>query len=345
VIGTHAQRGNIAVYLNGLGSVTPINTVTVRSRVDGELTRVAYKEGDLVTKGDVLVEIDPRPFQAVLTQAQGTLQKDRATLANARIDLARYQTLVATHAIPEQQLATQKATVGELEGTVKSDEGQVEAARLNVEYCRITAPLTGRVGLRLVDPGNIVHAADANGLVVITQIEPISVIFTTSEEQLPQVMQKVQAHQKLRAELYDRDMQTHLSTGVLETVDNQIDQTTGTVRLRATFENRDARLFPNEFVNVRLLLQQKNNVVLLNTATIQRSATQTYVYVVKEDSTVTVRQIQTGVTEGENTEITSGLNGGEAVVMTGVDKLQEGTPVTVQFPGEPGHAKTGGKRK
>ena len=328
------------MYINGLGSVTPINTVTLHTRVDGELVRVAYKEGDMVNKGDVLVEIDARPFQAVLTQAQGTLARDRATLANARIDLNRYQTLVANHAAPEQQLATQRATVGELEGTVKSDEGQVEAARLNVEYCRITSPLTGRVGLRLVDPGNIVHASDSNGLLVITQIEPISVIFTTSEEQLPQVMQKVQAHQQLRAELYDRDMQTHLSTGFLQTVDNQIDQTTGTVRLRAIFENSDARLFPNEFVNVRLLLQEKRNVVLLNTAAIQRSSTQTYVYLVKEDSTVTVRPIQTGVTEGENTEITAGLHGGETVVMTGVDRLEEGSQVTVQFPGE-----NGGKKK
>jgi len=258
------------------------------------------------------------------------MAKDEAALANARIDLTRYQTLLTQNAIPEQQVATQKALVAQDEAVVKSDQGQIDSAKLNLVYCRITAPITGRVGLRLVDPGNIVHANDANGLLVITQIEPISILFTVAEDQLPTVMQKMRTS-TLQVDAYDRDMKKKLAQGTLTTVDNQIDQTTGTVRLRATFDNKDNSLFPNQFVNARLLVQEKRGVVLLPSAAIQRSSSATFVYLVKPDSTVTVRNITEGTTEGDDSEITSGLNAGDTVVMTGADKLQEGSKVNAQI--------------
>ncbi len=328
VVAARAQRGNIGVYLTGLGAVTPVYTVAVKSRVDGQLMRVLYKEGDPVRQGDLLVEIDPRPFQVQLTQAEGQLLKDQAALDNARIDLARYQTLLTQNAVAEQQLATQKALVAQYEGAVKTDQGQIDSAKLNIVYCHITAPISGRVGLRLVDSGNIVHGSDANALLVITQIQPISVIFTIAEDQLPVVLQRVRAGQRLRAEAYDRDWKTRLAQGWLTTLDNQIDQATGTLKLRATFDNRDNALFPNQFVNVRLLVEEKHGVTLLPTAAVQRNSQMTYVYVVKPNSTVTVRPIGVGTTEGDQSEITSGLSPGEIAVMTGVDKLQEGSKVT-----------------
>jgi membrane fusion protein, multidrug efflux system len=331
VVATKARRGNIGVYFNGLGAVTPIYTVTVKSRVDGQLMEIHYREGDTVHQGDLLIQIDPRPFEVQLTQAEGQLAKDQAALANARIDLTRYETLLTQNAIPEQQVATQKALVTQDEGVVKSDEGQVDSAKLNLVYCRITAPITGRVGLRLVDPGNIVHASDPNGLLVITQIEPISVLFTVAEDQLPVVLQKMRTA-KLQVDAYDRDMKQKLARGTLTTVDNQIDQTTGTVRLRATFDNKDDSLFPNQFVNARLLVQEKRGVILLPSAAIQRSSNATFVYLIKPDSTVTVRNITEGTTEGDDSEITSGLNDGDPVVMTGADKLEEGSKVNAQFP-------------
>jgi len=331
----HARTGNIGVYFNGLGAVTPIYTVTVKSRVDGELMNVMYREGDMVQKGDLLVEIDPRPYQVQLEQAEGQLARDQALLDNARIDEARYETLLKQNAIPEQQLATQKALVAQDEGLVKSDQGQVDSAKLNLIYSKITAPITGRVGLRLVDPGNIVHATDTNGLLVITQEDPISVLFTVAEDQLPIVLQKM-ALQKTRGTMlavdaYSRDLQQKLASGTLTTVDNQIDQTTGTVRLRATFDNKNGALFPNQFVNARLLVEEKRGVVLIPTAAIQRTTDSAFAYVVMPDSKVTVRNISVGVTEGDDSEITSGLKAGELVVLTGVDKLQEGSQVQAQI--------------
>ncbi len=340
VVGARARRGNIGVYDPGLGSVTPIYTDTIKSRVDGELMSVRYHEGEIVQKGDLLIEIDERPYEAALTQAEGQLLRDQALLANARIDLTRYEMLVPQKAVPEQMLATQKATVAQYEGIVKTDQGQVDAAKVNLVYCKIIAPITGLVGLRLVDPGNIVHATDTNGLVVIAQLDPISVIFTLEEGLLPVVLQKMRAGQKLEVDAYDHDNNKKLSQGTLTTVDNQIDQTTGTVRLRATFDNKDNSLFPSQFVNVKMLVEQKNGVVLLTTAAIQRNSNATFVYLVQPDATVTVRNIQVGTTEGDDAQITSGLAPGNVVVVTGADKLQDGSKVNVQVLGEkPGSVK------
>lgn len=330
VVAATARTGNIGVFYTGLGAVTPLATVTVRSRVDGQIMSVRYREGDTVHKGDLLVEIDDGPYQAALTQAEGQLIRDQATLENARIDLARYQELVPLKAVPEQQLATQQAIVHQNEGVVKFDQGQIESARVNLAYTRITAPVSGRVGLRLVDPGNIVHAADTTGLVVITQMDPISVIFTISEDQLQVVLGKVAARQKLQVDAYDRTAKTKLAQGSLSTLDNEVDPTTGTLKLRATFDNAKGTLFPNQFVNARLLVQEKRGVTLVPTAAVQRNSQATYVYVVKADSTVTVRPITVGTTEGDDSEITSGLAPGDVVVMTGVDKLQEGSRVSAR---------------
>jgi multidrug efflux system membrane fusion protein len=334
VVAVKARTGDIGVYFTGLGAVTPIFTVTIKSRVDGQLMKVLYKEGDVVHEGELLAEIDPRPYEVQLEQAEGQLMRDQATLENARVDLARYQTLLAQNAIPEQQLATQQATVKQDEGVVKSDQGQIDSAKLNLVYAHITAPITGRIGLRLVDPGNIVHASDANGLLVITQVQPISVIFTIAEDQLPVVLKKMRAGQRLRVDAYDHAMTTRIAQGSLTTLDNQIDQTTGTLRLRATFGNADAALYPNQFVNARLLVEQKHSVTLVPTAVVQRNSQMTYVYLVKPDSTVTVRPVAIGTSEGNDSEVTSGLSPDDMVVMTGVDKLQEGSKVNVHIDGE-----------
>jgi len=334
VVAARSRTGDIGVYYTGLGTVTPINTVTVKSRVDGQLLKVVYKEGELVHQGEVLAEIDPRPFQVQLTQAEGQLAKDQAALANARVDLGRYQTLFNEKVIAEQQVTTQKALVAQDEGVVEADQGPVDSAKLNIAYSHITAPITGRIGLRLVDPGNIIHASDPNGLLVITQIQPISVIFTIAEDQLQVVLQKIRAGQKLTVDAYDREMKNKIAQGSLTTLDNQIDQTTGTLKLRATFDNQDNALFPNQFVNARLLVEQKHGVTLVPTAAIQRNSQNTYVFVVQPDSTVTVRQVMVGVAEGDDSEITSGLMPGEVVVMTGVDKLTEGSKVNAQIPAE-----------
>ncbi len=345
VVAAKASKGNIGVYITGLGSVIPIYTVTVKSRVDGQLMTIHYKEGDMVKQNDLLLEIDPRPYQVQLEQAEGQLARDQATLDNARVDLDRYTKLLAQNAIPEQQLATQKATVAQAEGVVKSDQGAIDSAKLNLVYCSIRAPITGKIGLRLVDPGNIVHAADTNGLIVITQIQPISVIFTLAEDDLQAVLRKLAAGQHLSAEAWDRANTTKIGTGTLVTVDNQIDPTTGSLRLRADFDNSKNQLFPNQFVNVRLLVEEKRGVTLVPTAVIQRTTNSVYVYLVKSDNTVTVRPIMLGVTEGDNTEVTSGLAPGDVVVMTGVDELQEGSHVTVQTADEAAGGQSGGKTK
>ena len=322
-----ATTGNIGVYVTGLGAITPLATVTIKSRVDGQLMNVHFREGDLVRQGEPLIEIDPRPYLAVVEQAQGQLTRDQALLANARTDVSRYKTLLSQDAIPEQQYATQVALVTQDEGLVKNDEGLLAAARLNVTYCTITSPITGVVGLRLVDPGNIVHATDTAGMIVITQIQPISVIFTISEDQMAPILKKLHAGQKLPVDAWDRQLKAKLSTGTLSTVDNVVDPTTGTLKLRALFQNPDRALFPGQFVNARLLQQEKTGVTLLPTASIQRNTNDTYVYLIQPNNTVTIRDIKLGTTEGDQTEITSGLMPGDRVVMTGADKLQEGTKV------------------
>jgi len=346
VVAAKTWKGDIGVYIDiPVSSVTPIYTVTIKSRVDGQLMAVHYKEGDIVHQGDLLLEIDKRPYQVMLEQAEGQLARDQATLDNALVDLDRYTKLLALNAVQEQVLATQKATVASAQGVIKADQGQIDNAKLDLVYCDITAPITGKVGLRLVDPGNIVHAADTNGLLVITQIQPISVIFSLAEDLLPTVLHKMAAGERLTAEAYDRGDVKKIATGTLATVDNQIDPTTGTVRLRALFDNADNELFPNQFVNTHLLLETKHGVTLAPNAVIQHTTGSTYVYAVRGDNTVTVKQITTGVAEGDNTEITSGVAPGDVLVMTGVDKLAEGTRVSVQLTGVQTAAKSGGAKK
>jgi len=328
-----ARKGDIGIYDTGLGSVTPIYTVTIKSQISGYLMQVLYQEGQTVRKGDLLAEIDPRPYQVMLEQAQAGLARDQANLENAKVDLTRYQPLAPLKAIPEQQLATQETTVKQDQAIVQTDQALIDNAKLDLVYCHITAPIAGRVGLRLIDPGNYVTANDATGLVVITQVEPISVIFTLPEDQLPTILGKMRAGAQLKVEALDREKKK-IGQGWLATMDNQIDPTTGTVKLRANFDNRDGNLFPNQFVNARLLVEEKQGVTLIPTAAVQRNSQVTYIYLVKPDSSVTVRTIAIGTTEGEDSEVTSGLVPGDQVVMTGVDKLQEGSKVRVQMSGE-----------
>lgn len=328
VVAVKTTKGNIGVYITDPGGVVPVHTVTVMSQISGYLMSVLYQEGDMVHQGQALAEIDPRPYQVQLETAQAALARDQANLDNARVDLKRYQTLVPLRAVPEQQLATQQALVKSDEGTVQTDQAQIDAAKLNLVYCHIAAPIGGRVGLRLVDPGNYVQPS--NGLVVITQLQPITVVFPIAEDQLDPVIQRWRAGQHLQVVAFDRNMKK-LATGTLTTIDNQIDPTTGTVKLRATFPNTDNALFPNQFVNARLLVEEKRGVTLVPMAAIQRNSQQTYVWLVKPDSTVTVRQIKEGTTEDNQSEVTSGLNPGDVVVMTGVDRLQEGAKVRTTF--------------
>src|SRR5580658_905635 len=299
VVAARATKGNIKVFVTGLGAVTPIYTVTLNSRVTGELMKVQFKEGQIVQKGDLLLEIDPRPYEVQLEQAEGQLIHDEALLKNANLDLDRYKTLMKQDAIPQQQLDTQIALVTQYEGTIKTDQSQIDSAKLNLVYCKITSPITGRVGLRLVDPGNIVQASATAGLVMITQIDPISVIFTVAEDALPPIIAKMHAGQQLTVEAWDRENQSKLADGKLETIDNQIDPTTGTLKLRAVFANGEGKLFPSQFVNAHLLVQQKENVTLLATSGIQRNSQGPYVWLVKPDQSVTVKPITVGTTEGD----------------------------------------------
>lgn len=323
------QRGNIGVYINALGTVTPVNTVTVTSRVVGQLLSVHYREGQIVHKGDLLAEIDARPYQAVLTQAEGQLARDRALLKNAYLDLDRYKMVYAQKAIPEQTVATQQATVEQDEGVVRIDQGNLDAAKVNYDYTRITAPIDGRVGLRLVDPGNIVQANGTAGLLTITQLQPITVIFTIAEDYLNEVATQMRAGHKLRVDALDRSNQDQLAQGSVLTIDNTIDPSTGTVKVRASFTNKDLRLFPNEFVNTRLLVKSLNNVNLISTAAIQRNNDVAFVYVVNPDNTVRSRNINVATTDG-NTAAVTGVKPGEKLVIDGFDRLQDGVKVTVR---------------
>ncbi len=325
-----ARQGNMPVYFDGLGNVTAFLAVTVRTRVDGQLMNVYFREGQFVNSGDLLADIDPRPFQVQLEQAEGLLARDQATLANAKLDLERYHTLLAQDAIPEQQLATQESTVRQLEATIKADQAAIDDAKLQLVYCRITAPIDGRIGLRLVDPGNIVHASDASGLLVITQVQPIAVIFTLPEDALSPVLSRIKAGAVLSVDAYNRDRSSKLASGNLLTTDNAIDPNTGTLRFKAVFRNQDNALFPNQFVNIRLLLEVLRGQVIVPSAAIQRGPQGSYVYVVRPDNTAELRNIRTGVSEGDSTSINQGLKAGEIVVTDGTDRLKPGSRVAMR---------------
>jgi multidrug efflux system membrane fusion protein len=336
------RKGDIGVYVNALGVVTPVYTVQVKSRVDGQLMTVNYKEGQMVKEGELLLEIDSRPYQAQLTQAEGQLARDKALLENARVDLDRYQTAFAKNAIPKQQLDTQVATVHQYEGAVKLDEGQVDNAKLQLAYSHITAPISGRLGLRLVDPGNIVHATDSNPLAVITQLQPITVVFSVAEDFLPEIQRQLNQGEKLEVQALDRSQQNKLATGTLLTIDNQIDTTTGTIKLKAEFPNEDGALFPNQFVNARLLVSTERNATLVPTVAIQRGAQGPFVYVVQTNQTVSMKPVTVGVTEGDTTSV-EGIEPGEMVAADNFNRLQEGSKVAPRNGG--GTPRPGGAMK
>lgn len=330
VVAVPVKKGDLGVYLSGLGAVTPLNTVTVKTRVDGELTNVLFREGQVVNKGELLAEIDRRPFEVQLTQAQGAMARDQAQLENAKLDLVRFQDLVKKDLIPRQQLDTQESLVHQYEGAVKADQGQIDNARLQLVYARITAPLSGRIGLRQVDPGNIVHANDASGLAVITQMQPISVIFSLPEDNLTQILGKLRSGARLTVEAYDRDQKQKLATGTLLTLDNQIDPNTGTVKLKAEFSNKSNELFPNQFVNARLIIEVKHDALIVPAQAIQRGPQGTFVYVVKADQTAELRPVVVGITQEGNAAITSGLSVNELVVLDGADRLRDNSKVEVK---------------
>ena len=341
VVAAAAEKGDVDILLNGLGTVTPLANVTVRTQISGYLMRVDFTEGQMVKQGDLLAEIDSRPYEQQLANAQGVLIRDQALLANARVDLQRYKVLVAQDSIPKQQLDTQDSLVHQLEGTVISDQAQVDTAKLNITYCHITAPVGGRVGLRQVDAGNYVQASDTNGLVVLTQLQPITVLFTLPEDSVQSVMKQLNAGATLQAVAYDRSQTTKLATGALATVDNQIDTTTGTFKLKAQFDNTDNSLFPNQFVNIQLRVQTLHDETVIPTAAVQRGAPGTFVYLVKPDDTVGVQVIKLGPTEGEKVAVRSGLSVGDRVVVDGADKLRDGAKIALR-PASSGAAGTSG---
>jgi multidrug efflux system membrane fusion protein len=333
VVAVPAKKTDFNVYITGLGTVTPTNSVTLRTRVDGQLMEVLFEEGQTVKSGDLMARIDPRPFEVQLLQAEGQMARDQAQLKDAQVDLERYKVLWGQDSIAKQQVDSQEALVRQLEGAIKTDEGQIQSAKLQLIYSRITAPISGRVGLRLVDPGNIVHATDANGLAVINQLQPITVVFSIPEDSLPPVLAALKAGKRLPVEAFNREQTKKLATGSLLTVDNQIDPTTGTVRLKAAFENKDNELFPNQFVNARLLIDIIKDAIVAPSVAIQRGPQGPYMYVIKPDRTVTIHPIRVGDIQGGDVSVDSGLSEGDLVVVDGAERLREGAKVEVKGQG------------
>lgn len=321
-----AEIRDLPIVLTGLGAIEAFNTVTIKSRIDGQLVQVAFKEGQEVRKGDLLAVIDPRPYEVQLSQAQANLFKDQAALKDANLNLQRFQSLFKEGVISKQQLDTQGSQTGQLEGAVRADQAQIDNVKLNLVYTRITAPVSGRIGLRLVDVGNIVHASDPNGLLVITQLQPIAALFTLPEDNLPNIARYMKKG-ALQVEAYSRDDQTKIATGKLTTIDNQIDPATGTGKLKAVFENLDHSLWPNQFVNIHLLLEVRKNNTVVPAAAIQRGPQGTYVFTVKPDNTAEMRPVSVSLTVGNFAAVDRGLTVGEQVVTDGQDKLQPGTHV------------------
>jgi multidrug efflux system membrane fusion protein len=329
VVGAVATAGDIGITLDGIGTVTPLATVTVKTQIAGQLVQVAFQEGQMVKAGDFIAQIDPRPYQAQLDQYLGQLKRDQALLKEAIIDLERYRVLVEQDSIAKQTFDTQASLVDQYRGTVATDQAMVDTAKLNLTYCHIVAPVTGRVGLRLVDQGNYVQPSDSSGLVVITQIQPISVVFPLPEDNLPAVMKQVRTGQPIEASAYNRDLTEKLAVGTLSTIDNEIDPTTGRFKLRALFDNTDQALFPDQFVNVRLLLQTLHNATLVPVSAVQHGQPGAYVYLVKDDNTVAVRPVTEGPKTADVIDVLSGVKPGDTVVVDGADKLRDGAEVSV----------------
>lgn len=320
------QKQDVPVYLTGLGAVTAFNTANIKSRVDGQIMKVNFREGQEVHQGELLIEIDSRPFEVQLEQMQAQLFRDQAQLRDAKLNLDRYTTLIPSGSIAQQQVDTQKALVDQLDGTVRTDQAQIDSAKLNIVYCHITAPFNGRIGLRQVDPGNIIHASDTNPMLILTQLQPIAVIFTLPEDQLPSVAQRMKQG-TLEVDAFNRDDQTKLATGRLLTIDNEIDPTTGTAKLKAVFDNKDNKLWPNQFVNANLLLETRKNSTVVPTAAILRGPQGTFVYAVNGDKTVQDKPVTVALTQGDTTIVTDGVNPGDSVVTDGQDKLQRGSHI------------------
>ena len=338
VVASAARAGDINIVLKGLGTVTPLATITVRTQISGYLAEVKFTEGQWVNKGDVLAVIDPRPYQATLEQAQGQLLQAQSLLGEAQIDLDRYTTLAAQDSISKQQVDAQRALVMQYEGMVKQDQGIVDNAQLNVAYCHVTAPVSGRVGLRLVDPGNYVTPADASGLVLLTQLKPITVIFTLPEDNIPDVLKQLRSGAKIPVDAYNRDSSRKLATGTLSTVDNTVDPTTGMFKLRALFANEDESLFPDQFVNAAMLLDVEHGATVVPTSAIERGQQGPFVYVVGPDNHVSARNVKLGATEGERVAVVSGISVADVVVVDGADRLRDGMEVVPKAPAQPGAA-------